>query len=267
MCVKLKISRSYYYKLVKLKNKIIDTEIVEKQQQIDERIENIYYSNKSYGSRKISAMLSKEEIVYSPFKTLNRMKHLGISSLYHKKTVRKAYGNNNSIRDLQIENKLEQQFDQVSERRIITSDLTYIKHKTGFYYVCLVVDLYNREIIAHGVSNKHDASFVCETLGQINLQKTEIFHTDRGKEFVNNQVQTILNDTKVIHSVSKPGCPYDNAVSENLFGIFKREWMKQSYNTIEMLRDDVNDFVQNYNYFRIHSKLNYKSPVEYRISK
>jgi transposase InsO family protein len=262
----LKISRSYYYKLVKLKYAISSAFDEAEEARLQARVESIYNASKRmYGCRKIAAMLAKENIHLSPYKVLKIMRNNGLSSLYRKKKRFQPYSNKRSDTTDRV-NVLEQHFTQNKVRKMITSDLTYIPFGNSFLYVCFVVDLYNREIIAHGVSDRHDADFVYQTLSSINLKKTEVFHSDRGTEFINQRVEKLLEENGVVRSVSKAGYPYDNAVSENLFGIFKREWMKELYTSIEMLRDDVNDFVNNYNIFRIHSHLNYQSPVEFRLS-
>ncbi len=42
--------------------------------------------------------------------------------------------------------------------------------------------------------------------------------------------------------------------------------MKGKYHSIEELQNDADDFVNNYNHFRVHSTLNYQAPVEYRLN-
>ncbi len=64
--------------------------------------------------------------------------------------------------------------------------------------------------------------------------------------------------------MSNPGCPYDNAVSENLFKLLKTEGIKNYYRSINDLYDDVNKW---YNNIRIHSSLDYKSPIQYRLER
>ena len=46
------------------------------------------------------------------------------------------------------------------------------------------------------------------------LNKIEIFHTDRGNEFKNNIIDEVLATFKIDRSLSAKGCPYDNAVAE-----------------------------------------------------
>ncbi|MFV0342068.1 MAG: IS3 family transposase [Anaerocolumna sp.] len=264
MCKLLGISRSYYYKLLKLQNAV--NKITQREEQVSTRIIDIWESSKMmYGSRKISAILKKEGINLSRYQVLRLMKKLGISSLYNKNTKFKPYKCKSHITQ-NGENLLNQEFYIWTEREVLTSDLTYVKCADKFGYVCFVLDLFNREIVACNVSLSHDATFVLETLNQINISKTHIFHSARGTEFVNQQIDKLLEDNGVTRSLSKTGCPFDNAVSENLFGLFKREWAKERYSTLEELKNDVDDFVHNYNNFRVHSKLSYMSPVEYRLS-
>lgn len=93
----------------------------------------------------------------------------------------------------------------------------------------------------------------------------KFFHSDRGREFKNQQLENLLTNFGVKQSMSKPGCPFDNAVSESLFSVFKREWAKPKYDNKVELEQDVKDFVHWYNYFRIHSTLNYKTPIQYKL--
>lgn len=264
MCEFLGISRSYYYKLLKLQT--IVNKSIALEEQISNRIIDIWQSSKMmYGSRKISAILQKEGIYLSRSQVLKIMKSIGICSLYNKNSKFKPYKGKSHVPQ-NGENLLNQEFDSWGEREVLTSDLTYVKCAGKFGYVCFVIDLFNREIVAYDVSIKHDADFVHETLSKINISKTNMFHSDRGTEFVNKQIDQLLEENCVKRSLSKTGCPFDNAVSENLFGLFKREWAKDKYSTLEELKSDVDNFVHNYNNFRVHSRLNYMSPVEYRLS-
>ena len=61
-------------------------------------------------------------------------------------------------------------------------------------YVCLFVDLYNREIIGHSARASKDAALVYRALASIqnNLNTIKIFHTDRGKEFDNQLISEAI---------------------------------------------------------------------------
>lgn len=263
MCSFLGISRSYYYKLIRLSKAII--KIDKKESFLEERILAIWKSSrKMYGSRKISKMLEKEGIAVSSFIVLKLMKRMNIASYYHVKS--KHPYNKNKIETVTNMNILNQKFDGYSELEVLTSDLTYVNIGGNFGYVCFVVDLFNREIVAYGTSLNHDSKFVFDVLANIDLDNTHLFHSDQGGEYKNTSIKSFLDYNDITQSFSRPGVPQDNSISEGLFAIFKREWAKTQYNSIQELEIDVKHFVHNYNYFRIHSKLGYKSPVEYRLA-
>lgn len=48
-----------------------------------------------------------------------------------------------------------------------------------------------------------------------------MFFTDRGKEFDNKLISECLETFDIQRSLSMKGCPYDNAVAEATFKVFK----------------------------------------------
>ncbi|APV52779.1 TPA: IS3 family transposase [Enterococcus faecium] len=77
----------------------------------------------------------------------------------------------------------------------VVTDLTYVRVGTNWAYICLMIDLFNREIIGHSCGNKKDAQLVKRAIQSIpySLQEIELFHTDRGKEFDNQTIQNLMN--------------------------------------------------------------------------
>lgn len=75
-----------------------------------------------------------------------------------------------------------------------------------------------------------------------------------------------LQTFQVKRSLSMKGCPYDTAVAEATFKIFKTEFVKgRSFESLEDIEKLV-DYVYWYNRTRIHGTLDYMSPVYYKIS-
>ena len=77
----------------------------------------------------------------------------------------------------------------------------------------------------------------------------------------------MLFENGIISSMSKPGCPYDNSVMESFFATLKKELaFRREYGTIEEVRSDLFKYIELFdNRKRLHSKLNYMSPVAYRL--
>ena len=85
-------------------------------------------------------------------------------------------------------------------------------------------------------------------------------------EFKNQMIDDVLKTFDIQRSLSAKGCPYDNAVAEATYKIFKTEFaFNRRFKNFEELELELFDDVNWYNNIRIHGSLNYKSPVEYRM--
>ena len=78
--------------------------------------------------------------------------------------------------------------------KIPVSDLTYIRVYNKWNYICLFVDVFNRQIAGHGAGRKKNAELVYKTLKgtKVNLKKIKIFHSDSGSEFNNHVIDETL---------------------------------------------------------------------------
>ena len=99
------------------------------------------------------------------------------------------------------------------------------------------------------------------------LDRIAIFHMDRGSEFKNECIHRIIKAFGIRRSLSRKGCPYDNAVAEATYSIFKAEFVAgSSFSSLKELERTLNDYVLWYNNVRLHGSLGYLSPVAYRQS-
>ena len=105
---------------------------------------------------------------------------------------------------------------------VVISDLTYVRVKDKWCYICILIDLFNREIIGYSAGRKKSAELVYDAFlnSSVNLSKIRIFHTDRGSEFKNKLIDDIMSTFNIKRSLSHKGCPYDNAVAEATYKIF-----------------------------------------------
>lgn len=164
-------------------------------------------------------------------------------------------------------NVVAREFDGRAPHSHVVSDLAYVWVGAKWNYVCLLIDLYNREIVGHAAGERRDARLVKSAFATIPFPLTDIqvFHTDRGSEFDNAAIDDLLDAFGIERSLSKKGCPYDNAVDESTNKVLKAEFVyRESFSTLRELQSKLNDYVHWYNNFRLHSKLGYMSPVEFR---
>lgn len=166
-----------------------------------------------------------------------------------------------------IPNLLERQFTRKRQLDVVVSDLTYIKVGQDWAYICLVVDLWNREIIAHSVSRHKTAQLVKTALYRIpyRLDCINIFHSDRGKEFDNELIDEAIAAFEIKRSLSQKGCPLDNAVIESTNKILKTEFVyRHKFSTMVELECLLFDYIHWYNHERIHGSLDYNTPISLR---
>lgn len=187
-----------------------------------------------------------------------------VVSAYARKKYRPAGSKPN---EAPLPNLLDRRFDGHAPRTHIVSDLTYVRTGRKWSYVCLLVDLYNREIVGHSVGDRRDSDLVKAAFATVRFPLSDIqfFHTDRGSEFANASIDEMLEAFGIERSLSKKGCPYDNAVIESANNCLKRGLIhRKSFPNTEHLRRRVNEWVWFCNNTRIHSSLGYMSPVEFR---
>ena len=134
-------------------------------------------------------------------------------------------------------------------------------------YVRLLVDLYNREIVGHSAGSSKGAKLVKAAFATLEfpISDIEVFHTDRGSEFDNAEIDLMLEAFGIERSLSAKGCPYDNAVDESTNKIPKAELVyRDGLSDLRDLQAKLSDYVHWCNDLRIHSTLGYMSPVEFR---
>lgn len=166
-----------------------------------------------------------------------------------------------------LPNIVARNFDGYAPRTHICSDLTYVRVGGKWNYICLLVDLYNREIVGHAAGDRKDARLVKSAFATLDfpISDIEVFHTDRGSEFDNARIDEMLEAFEVRRSLSKKGCPYDNAVDESTNKTLKEEFVYQEeFASLYDLQVRLSDYVHWYNHERLHSTLGYMSPVEFR---
>ena len=257
MCKCLKISRSTYYYEVSSKRDETELEV---------KIETIFHQNRDvYGSRKIKKELEKDGLQISRRRICRIMKKLGLVSSY---TIVAFHPHKTKCNESSVKNELNKNFNDQELRAVVVSDLTYVRVNYKWNYVCVLIDLYNREIIGFSAGPHKNAALIYEAFATItgDLNHIQMFHTDRGSEFKNQLIDEMLDVFHIKRSLSMRGCPYDNAVAESNFKMFKTEFVKgRNFESLEQLNIELADYVHWFNHIRIHGSLNYMTPVQYRL--
>jgi len=258
MCQVLQLSRSTYYYEAKQKKdeSVLVTKIID-----------IFKSSRNnYGTRKIKKELAKDGEQVSRRRIGRIMKQEGLISKY---TIAQFKPHIDKCNESKVANLVERKFNQQHHLNVVVSDLTYVRVGMSWHYICVLIDLFNREIIGYSAGRSKDAKLVAKAFAKVNmnLENIQIFHTDRGNEFKNQLIDETLETFHIKRSLSMKGCPYDNAVAEATFKIIKTEFVRgEIFSTLEDLQYKLADYVNWFNHHRIHSSLGYLTPYQYKIN-
>jgi transposase InsO family protein len=171
-------------------------------------------------------------------------------------------------------NLLRQNFDAAAPDRIWVSDITYIRTRRGWLYLCIIVDLYSRRIVGWSLRPHMRTSLVLDALSRaMASRKVEpwklIFHSDRGSQYASRAFRAVLREYRIISSMSRKGNCYDNAVAESTIGLIKKELVyARQFDNLFDAHPEIFRYIEGfYNRKRIHSRLGYVSPEEFELTR
>lgn len=262
LCRILQVSRATYYNYALRRPEKTSYEIAD--DNLRPLIKKIFEDSKErFGSRKIKVVLGQQNIFVS-FQRISRlMKEMELVC----KQERLRYWSTTSRKYKYYAKKLRLEKAQPAPNMVWVSDITYIRMKDKFCYVCIVIDLFARRVLSHHVSDTMDSRLVQRTFDEAykarNSPQGLVFHSDLGAQYISFNFRKHLDRLGVTRSYSHPGTPLDNAFAESFFSCMKREELSHKlYSTIEELKADVSEYVSFYNEFRVHERLGNRTPLQ-----
>jgi transposase InsO family protein len=167
-------------------------------------------------------------------------------------------------------NLLDRNFTVAKPNQVWVGDITYIPTDEGWLFLAVVIDLFNRQVVGWSLGEDMRGELVIDAFEMAWFRrrpsrKTELmFHSDRGSQYASQQFQELLRGRGIKASMSRKGNCWDNACSETLFGSLKVERLHgQHFQTLRQAKDEALDWLFWYNQTRLHSALNYVSPMQY----
>lgn len=263
LCEALNLPRGTYYNRKRRENQLTSCEIGDIELKL--MVEQVFRESKNrFGRKPIHHKLSDMGYHVSEKRIARIMKELGLEvarpvyKAEHQKPLPRTY----------FKNLLSRQFDQPKPNVIWVSDITYIKVGNQYYYICVILDLFSRKILSYSISNTIDAALSLITFDiafQCRCQPDNLmFHSDQGVQYTAYVFRQHLRELKVKQSFSTPGNPYDNSVCESFFHTLKKEALYHHlYETSQELEEVLEEYIEFYNGYRPHRKLNMKTPIQY----
>lgn len=266
MCKALGVYESGYYRW---KNKKKSEREVE-----DERLTLIIReihegSKETYGAGRIKSALVLRDIHCGESRIRRLMKENGIYSVMKRRY--RPFSKKETIEMRYTDNLLNREFSVLEPNKAWCGDITYIKTATGWAYLAVVIDLFNREVIGYSISKKANTELtkraMANALSSRRPSGKVMFHCDRGTQYSSKSYQEYLDQHHVESSMSRKGNPFDNACVESFFATLKKEWVfHRSYQNIEQLKSSLFEYIELfYNRKRMHSSIANCTPHEYYL--
>ncbi len=265
MCEVFKVSRSSYYQW--LRNGPSDRWKENERLLVD--ILDVYESShKSYGSPRITQELRAQNKKVSKRRVAKIMQAAGIQT----RKRRKFKATTDSRHKYPIApNVLNRNFLATRPGEIWVSDITYVRTYSGWLYLTVIIDMFDRKVIGWFMSKNlttDDSIIPAWFMAVTNrpIKEDLIFHSDRGVQYACDDFTEILKQNILItRSMSRKGNCWDNAVAESFFKTIKVEWIySRIFEDQAQATLSIFEWIERcYNKRRRHSALGYKTIDEF----
>jgi len=230
-----------------------------------DRIDELFTDDPTRGTRRLRAALKRQfELDVGRSKIRSLMARMGLMAIYRAVNTSKANKAHKKYPYLLRGVKV------IRVNQVWSTDITYIRLKGGFAFLCAVIDWYSRCVLSWRLSTTLDSSFCIETLRDAlgRYGSPEIFNTDQGCQFTSEDFTTVLKDKAIKISMDGKGRALDNVFVERLWRTVKYDDIyTKGYETVLECRAGLEEFFVRYNTRREHSALLYNYPMEIYIGK
>jgi len=265
MCRVLKVSRSGFYDWQGRPPS---------QREIDDRqlaveIEAIWEcSDRTYGAPRMHRWLLKQGFVVGRNRVARIMTANGWGGETGRRKVRTTIVDRGAIA---ATDRVKRDFNPTRPDSVWCGDITYLRTGEGWLFLATVIDLFSRRVIGWSVADHMRTELVANALDMAvatrggRVAAGVVFHSDRGSQYTSADFGELCDRHGVVQSMGATGVCWDNAAAESFFGTLKREHAnRRRWATRADARRDLIRWIEGwYNQRRLHSTINYNSPVEY----
>lgn len=232
------------------------------------QVQKIALHMPSYGYRRVGAELRRRGWQVNHKRVLRLMREDNLLCLRRRKFVRTT----DSEHGLRVYPNLAREIVLSDINQLWVADITYIRLRSEFVYLAVMLDAYSRRVIGWELSNALTADLALGALRQAcsgrRFGPGLVHHSDRGVQYASHQYTDLLRQHQILISMSRRGNPYDNAQAESFIKTLKSEEVyRADYRDQREVRNGVGHFLDTiYNQKRLHSALSYVPPAEFERS-
>ena len=230
-------------------------------------IQRVALARRYYGYRRVTAELRRAGWVVNHKRVARLLREDNLLCL--RKPAFKP-PTTDSRHDWRIWPNLARRLVPTAINQLWVADITSVRLEEAFVYLAVLLDAFSRKVVGWAMADHLQAGLALEAL-QMALDSREVIpgglvhHSDRGVQYACGDYIARLEAAGIQPSMSRVGCPYDNAMAESFMKTLKQEEVNASaYRDLHHARSAIGSFIEEvYNRQRLHSALAYLSPAEF----
>ena len=263
LCKALEVSESGYYAWKGRKA----SQHCREDAKLAAEIQQIFLDHRQvYGSPRIHALLKARGMACSRKRVARLMQQLGLSA--GRKRSRKPTTKSDPHARF-APNRLNREFAAAEPNSKWVTDTKAVETAEGWLYLAVILDLFSRLVVGWAMAATEDEQLVELALRMAVAQRHPptglLHHSDRGSEFTSDRYLALLHDLGIEVSMSRTANCYDNAAMESFFASLTKECTDRTrFKTRQEARSAIFEYLECfYNPIRLHSTLQYVSPVAF----
>lgn len=265
MCSTLEVSRSGFYDWQN--RPICERDATDAQLAVE--IELIWEcSDRTYGAPRVHRWLRRQGFRVGRKRVARIMRGNGWEGESGRRRVRTTIVDPGATA---AEDLVGRDFNPAEPDRTWVGDITYLRTGEGWLYLATVIDLFSRRVIGWSVAAHMRTELVADALTMAVATRggqpmdRVVFHSDRGSQYTSAAYGQLCDELGVVQSMGATGVCWDNAAAESFFGTLKRELAgRRRWATRADARRDLIRWIEGwFNTRRLHSSLDYHSPIEH----
>jgi putative transposase len=259
MCKLGQVSRAGWYR------QQADAQSADRDLELRDEIQKIALEWPAYGSRRITAELKRRGWTVNRKRVQRLMRRDNLLCLRKRKFVVTT----DSEHGLRVYPNLVRQMTLTGIDQLWRADITYVRLEVEFVYLAVILDAYSRRVIGWELDGTLEDSLTLAALRMALSRRTVtpelVHHSDRGVQYASGDYTQLLQDHQIRISMSRKANPWDNAACESFMKTLKSEEVyRTEYRDQADARLRIGQFLERvYNEKRLHSALDYRSPVEF----
>ncbi len=233
--------------------------------ELRDQMQRVALESPAYGYRRITHELQQRGFEVNHKRVLRMMREDNLLCVRGRSFVVTT----DSRHNLPVYPNLARTMRPVAINQLWVADITYIRLRTEFIYLAVVLDGFSRRVIGWALGRTLEAALPMAALRMALSGRKPgpdlVHHSDRGVQYASHDYTELLKQHHATISMSRKGNPYDNAACESFMKTLKYEEVyRNEYRDFHDAQKSIDEFLDRvYNQKRLHSALGYVSPAEF----